>query len=260
MCCNGRLSAEYSQTLGINADRITTGNMVADTEGIRKRTSTVSMADREALRRRIGATGLTFLVVSRLIRPKGIRELMEGWTAFSAEANEPVCLVIVGGGPEELFLRDFIGRRNLKDVCLVGPVTYSDVHRFYAASDVLVMPTLEDNWSLVVPEAMACGLPVLCSIYNGCYPEMITEGKTGWVFDPLKKRETVWALRRFLRAKQDQTLSEMGKTAQALVDSFSPRSAAAAILRACDLAFTKSSGKRHRGDGLRSLGSTAIKR
>ena len=45
------------------------------------------------------------------------------------------------------------------------------------------MPTIEDNWSLVVPEAMACGLPVATSIYNGCYPELVNKNLNGMVFD-----------------------------------------------------------------------------
>jgi glycosyltransferase involved in cell wall biosynthesis len=46
------------------------------------------------------------------------------------------------------------------------------------------MPTLEDNWSLVVPEAMACGKPVLCSTLNGCWPELVKDDVNGWTFDP----------------------------------------------------------------------------
>ena len=59
------------------------------------------------------------------------------------------------------------------------------------------MPTLEDNWNLVVPEAMACGLPIACSIYNGCYPELVHEGINGKLFGPLKEKTIIEALKYF---------------------------------------------------------------
>lgn len=56
------------------------------------------------------------------------------------------------------------------------------------------MPTIEDNWSLVIPEAMACGLPVATSIYNGCYPELVKKDINGYVFDTYKQETILDAL------------------------------------------------------------------
>ena len=77
---------------------------------------------------------------------------------------------------------------------LEGRVPYDEVHKYYAAADVFILPTLLDNWSLVVPEAMACSLPVATSIYNGCHPELIIEGENGTVFDPLREESLLRAL------------------------------------------------------------------
>jgi len=79
-------------------------------------------------------------------------------------------------------------------VRFAGRVHYGDMPAYYAACDALVMPTLEDNWSLVVPEAMAAGKPVLCSVHNGCWPELVHDGENGWVFDPLDRDATARVL------------------------------------------------------------------
>ena len=50
----------------------------------------------------------------------------------------------------------------------------------YRASDVYLQPTWYDPCSLVVLEAMASGLPVITSAFNGA-SEMIDHGKSGWV-------------------------------------------------------------------------------
>ena len=99
-------------------------------------------------------------------------------------------LVIVGDGPERERLENQVQAAGLKSVYFEGAVDYDYMASYYAAADAFVIPTLEDNWSLVVPEAMACGLPILCSKYNGCWPELVQE-RNGWVFDPLDPQDTL---------------------------------------------------------------------
>ena len=98
-------------------------------------------------------------------------------------------------------------------------------------SDVFIIPTLQDNWSLVVPEAMACGLPIACSKYNGCWPELV-KPENGWVFDPLNQEETVKTLQKIGSCNTSQ-LRSMGKCSREIVQDFSPGKAAQAIFNAC---------------------------
>ena len=44
----------------------------------------------------------------------------------------------------------------------------------YRSANLLVFPTLEDVWGLVANEAVLSGIPVLCSKYAGCAPELFT--------------------------------------------------------------------------------------
>jgi len=120
-------------------------------------------------------------------------------------------------------------------VHLVGDVDYDQIATYYASADIFVMPTLEDNWSLVVPEAMACGLPVICSIYNGCWPELVQEGRNGWVFDPLKPDSIVQTLTKALSSMED--LQQMGSESRAIVANHTPEHAAEAIWAACNIAL-----------------------
>jgi glycosyltransferase involved in cell wall biosynthesis len=121
------------------------------------------------------------------------------------------------------------------NIMFAGSIDYDTIANYYAAADVFIMPTLEDNWSLVVPEAMACGLPILCSRYNGCYPELIEPGGNGWVFDPLDVNDTFNALHRCVTNRD--RLKKMGQRSREIVAKYSPENAAKAILDACRLAL-----------------------
>ncbi len=55
--------------------------------------------------------------------------------------------------------------------------------RLYQRSDLFVLPTLADCYSLVAMEAMSCGLPVVISRLGGI-PEIIAEGLTGYGLEP----------------------------------------------------------------------------
>jgi len=235
MSCNGQLSKEYAQSLGMDSEKITTGHMVADTENLKKQLAGISATRRRELRESWGSPQIVFLSVGQLIERKGFRQLLEGWARFSGAYDGTSALVVIGSGPEHARLRDLIERLNLKSVYLAGGVDYDQIANYYASTDIFIIPTLEDNWSLVVPEAMACGLPVICSIYNCCWPELVQEGRNGWVFDPLQQDTIVQTLTKALSSVAD--LQRMGSESRVIVANHTPEHAAEAIWDACNIAL-----------------------
>ena len=113
---------------------------------------------------------------------------------------------------------------------MIGAVNYDDLGPYDKAADCFIIPTLEDNWSLVVPEAMAAGLPVACSIYNGCHPELV-HPENGWTFDPLNINDTVKVLR--IISEQCNMLKCMGEMSRRIVAHHTPTHAAKGIFDAC---------------------------
>ena len=125
----------------------------------------------------------------------------------------------------------------MQNVYFVGAKPYEEIVRYYKAADVFVIPTLEDNWSLVVPEAMACGLPIASSIYNGCWPELVTS-ENGWTFDPLVHGSIKNVLLDIV-SKREQ-LPSMGKCSRQIVQrGFTPHHAAQAVYDACTKCIRK---------------------
>lgn len=232
MDCSGELCKQYTvEDLGMDPALITMGHMSADTEGLEGAVDAVTDAEREALRDRLGVKGVVFLYVGRLDERKGIREMLDGWEAAGFGEGE-ASLLLVGDGP----LRDELQARaaSLEGVHFAGRVPYDELPPYYAAADAFLITTLEDNWSLVVPEAMAAALPVLSSVHNGCWPELVRP-ENGWTFMPENPNELGQCLHA-AQARGRTGLAAMGAQSRAIVAGYGPRNAARSIVEACEMA------------------------
>lgn len=179
--CNGRQSRRYVERLGVAPEKVFECGQALDVDAFAAQQSD---EDRDALRRRLGISGLCYLYTGRLIPLKGIHHLLDSWARFSREDGVQATLVLVGEGELKESLEKQAAAACLTNVIFHPFVQPPQLPAFYHAADVYVLPSLEDCWSLAVEEAMASGLPVIDSKYNGG-SELILEGENGWVADPL---------------------------------------------------------------------------
>jgi glycosyltransferase involved in cell wall biosynthesis len=121
------------------------------------------------------------LCVSRLVPGKGVDLLLDAAARLQREGLR-FSLLLVGDGPEKLRLEGKAQELGLRDVVFHPPQPPDRVPMLYRSADVLVFPTLDDVWGLVVNEALWSGLPALVSIYAGCARELVPSSST---FDPL---------------------------------------------------------------------------
>lgn len=190
---NGSETKKYLESIGFSSDKIFIGGMSADSKGLRDAISAYSETEKQAFKRKYlrGQDGLVYLFTGQLITRKGIVPLLDAWRKHLAMYPND-SLIVVGDG--ELYEKCARLSQDMPSVYLEGRVEYYNIYRYYAIADVYFLPTIEDNWSLVIPEAMACGLPVATSIYNGCHPELIHEGENGVTFDTFNQESMVDAL------------------------------------------------------------------
>ncbi len=91
--------------------------------------------------------------------------------ALRNHALQPVKFVVQGTGPQEGALREQIASGHLTNEFVVRPPT-ADVHRFFAAIDIMFMPSLMEGFPYVVLEAMSSEIPVVAAAVGGI-PELI---------------------------------------------------------------------------------------
>ena len=136
-------------------------------------------------------------------------------------------VILVGDGALLETCRNEIAANKLTNVHLVGFKNQSELPTFYAAADVLVLPSEYETWGLVVNEAMACGLPCIVSDACGAAADMILEGKTGFIY-PMGDVERLAELMMFMADNKEQR-REMGRYAAIHVKNFSVASTVSAL-------------------------------
>ena len=184
---------------GVDLDRFTPKNRERFRQATR---SALGVADDEVL----------LMLVAHNQRLKGLPTLIRAAGHLIAE-RLPVKLAIVGSrrhSPYERMAKRLLGRNR---VVFVGAVT--DSAPYYAATDIYVHPTYYDPCSLAVLEALASGLPVITSRFNGV-AELMTDGSQGYVIsDPANDVELADKLRPMLDIN---VRAKMGHAARLLAE------------------------------------------
>ena len=193
---NGTETKKYLLSLGISEEKIFVGGMSADSTGLRTSIKKWSVEEKQNFKSKYISSnnGLIFLFTGQMILRKGVNYLLKAWVKHTQLYPDDK-LVLVGGG---VFLEKWKKEYSkYSSIIFEGTVAYDEIFKYYAIADVYILPTIEDNWSLVVPEAMACGLPVATSIYNGCHVELIQDGENGFVFDTFNQESITNVLEKF---------------------------------------------------------------
>ena len=213
---NGSETKKYLESLNIKREKIHITGMSADSAGLANAIRDLDHgADYKLLKElkekkekvivySCSLRPLIYLFIGQIVERKGIKFLLNAWEKHIKVYPNDILLLVGKGDLLENFQKLYADE---KSIVFTGRVSYSNIYKYYAAADVFINPTIEDNWSLVIPEAMACGLPVTTSIYNGCHVELIKEGVNGFIFDTFKEETIVTALGHF----HGRDLQAMGK-------------------------------------------------
>ena len=224
---NGQETKLYLESLGVPSKKIHIGGMSADANFLRNGIASMNIDKRKIFRNEYQSfkDGLIFLFVGQIVERKGVKPLLAAWQKHTHQHPKDV-LLLVGSG--NLLNECKAEYSNVKSIKLLGRVNYTEIYKYYAIADVFINPTIEDNWSLVVPEAMACGLPVTTSIYNGCHIELVHKGENGITFDTYREETLIAALDYF----HHQDLKIMGENSIKLEKKFSTENCAQRVFKA----------------------------
>lgn len=168
------------------------------------------------------------LYVGYLWKRKGLLELIEAFEAI--QPLHPDCtLVICGAGNEQHAIQTAARQSSAHDVIrFIGNVDPEHIHRVFQACDLFVLPSHAEGMPNAVMEAMACGLPVVCTSVGGI-PEALGDNEGAIQVPPRDARALVTAIHSVLadESRRDRMASAARQLA---VEKFGARRNAQKIL------------------------------
>ncbi|MBI3766233.1 MAG: glycosyltransferase family 4 protein [Ignavibacteriales bacterium] len=145
------------------------------------------------------------IFVGGLTFRKGVHYLLEAFSQLSLKDSE---LLLIGSVSPEMkpFLKKYKGCYRY-----LGAVPHLELYKYYSQGSVFVLPSIEEGLAMVIAQAMACGLPVICSTNTGGQ-DLIRDGQDGFIL-PIRDVKGLNEKLSYLYKNPDNC-SAMGKSSQ----------------------------------------------
>jgi len=220
----GQSARDYLLSLGAAAERISVAPNAVDTALFANVGAAVQQHEAE-LRAQLALPDRYFLFVGRLIGGKGVLDLLQAYGHLPPALREQIGLVFAGEGPLRAELESQARDIHPGTVHFAGFVHREALAAYYALAECFVFPTRTDPWGLVVNEAMACGLPVICTHVAGCAADLVHEnGRLVSVGDVAELSMAMEDI-----ATQSEARVRMGEESRQRIEAYSPERCAAGL-------------------------------
>lgn len=177
---SGRRSADYFSWLGIREDRICHNYDSVSIERIRSYVDVPSPPDGTPFEER------SFLVVARFVPKKALLSTLAAYLEYceleKKRGSNPRQLILCGDGEERTQLEEYVETHGLDTVVFAGFVQAEEVAKWMSESLALILMSKEEQWGLVINEALAWGLPVLCSTNCGAADLLVRPDVNGYIY------------------------------------------------------------------------------
>lgn len=194
------------------------GNVMGvDMQHFSRRPEVLKLAEELNLR---DSSKFTFLFVGRIVKDKGINELVGAFKKLYSEYPN-IRLILVGPYEDNLDpisqeSRDAIGTYD--DIVAVGKKMGEELLAYYAAADCFVMPSYREGFPNTVLEAGAMGLASIVTDINGSR-EIIVDGENGMIVPPQNEERLYQAMKVMLTSPADRE-KLAGKARKMIADRF----------------------------------------
>lgn len=179
-----------------------------------------------------------FLAINRFVSKKNLAFLLFAYGNYRQIVGTKAWdLVLCGDGELRLEIEEQITNQGIQDyVHLPGFMQQDQLLPYFAHAKCFIHASIQEQWGLVVNEAMAAGLPVLVSNRCGCYEDLIIEGVNGFGFDPENSRQLTELMQKMSSGAID--LNKMGQAASEHIQEFSPDYFAQGLMQAVEYALS----------------------
>ncbi|MER9776524.1 glycosyltransferase family 4 protein [Mesorhizobium sp. M0220] len=188
-----KTGAEYFREVGLDEKKIFIATNVVDTE---QRLRSIRA---EEGRDSVKLADFNVLFVGALEPAKRVDLLIRAFARLRAGASRTTSLTIVGDGAARRDLENLATAVGAEGICFKGKMI-DGVSRIFLDSDVFVLPGLG---GLAVSDALIHGVPVICTIGDGCEADLIASNINGY-FEPELDEELLFSRLYFLSENPDE--------------------------------------------------------
>ncbi|MCX7697940.1 MAG: glycosyltransferase family 4 protein [Candidatus Goldbacteria bacterium] len=150
------------------------------------------------------------IFVGKICLRKGVQYLLQAYSDLKLDNSE---LMFVGPLSEDIKL---ILEKYKNNFNYVGVVSQKELYKYYSQSSIFVLPSIEDGFGMVIIQAMACGLPVICTTNTGG-EDIVRNGIDGFII-PIRDVEKLKEKILYFYENPEIT-KQMGQNAQNRVKS-----------------------------------------
>ena len=123
------------------------------------------------------------IFVVQLSLQKGTHYLLRAFSELKLPHSE---LLLVGGKNADI---DYYLKKYTGSFRYIGSVAQKELHKYYCQAHVFCIPSLQEGFAMVQAQAMACGLPVICTTNTGG-EDVIDNGREGFII-PIRSVEAI---------------------------------------------------------------------
>lgn len=178
---SGVLNAEYYRHYGGDPDHFFLLPWAVDNDRFAE-AARFAHGEREEMRERLSIRPeqAVFVFSAKLVARKDPMTLLR---AYERMCNRDRAVVLlVGDGELREPLETYVRERALSGVRFAGFINQSDLPKYYAMSDVFVLPSTYEPRGAVINEAMACGLPVIVTDHCGSIGDIVLDGENAFIY------------------------------------------------------------------------------
>ncbi|MDR1005503.1 MAG: glycosyltransferase family 4 protein [Bacteroidales bacterium] len=157
-------------------------------------------------KRKFNEQSITLLFLARLKKTKGIFETLKIYDKLKQKFDS-IKLVIAGDGDAYFEVEEYIKDNNLKDIIMLGNVVDEKKFNAYKNADIYLFPSYFEGMPSSVLEAMAMGLPIVCSSVGGL-PDFFQQEKMGYMVNGLDVDDYVECITKIISDKTFQQISD----------------------------------------------------
>jgi glycosyltransferase involved in cell wall biosynthesis len=157
-----------------------------------------------------------FLFVGRYVYDKGLQDLIKAYRDYRSHTENPWKLYCVGSGELKPLLN------NLEGVSDLGFIQPDDLPVVMHQASAFILPSRKENWGVVIQEAAASSLPLICSDACGATVHLLQHEYNGFLFEPNNVDQLTYCLIK-MSQMSDSNRVKMGERSHALSKQFTPQ-------------------------------------